>query len=381
MKILLIGNYQQDRQHSMLAFMHMMKRGLEAAGHSVEQFQPAVTFGRARSTESGFGKWLGYIDKYILAPRALQKTLTTVQPDIVHICDHANAIYLPHIRPHPSIVTCHDLFAIKSWKGLIDGQQKSLIGQQQQRWIFHHLRNAPAIACVSEPTRQDLAKLAPETKETARVILSGLPHAYRPLSIEEVEARLQSASLKTTSGAPLSSRYLLHVGGNGWYKNRAGAMRIAAKIFELQPDLQMVFAGPPPSEDLLNVIQGYEDRVVVIELPSNDLLQALYCKATCFIFPSIAEGFGWPPLEAQACGCPVAVSDIEPLRSNCQSALFFDPANEHQAAALINEALCAPETLDSLVRDGLENAQRFTTDAMIDAYVNLYQSAIITQQP
>ncbi|WP_309397959.1 glycosyltransferase family 4 protein [Cerasicoccus maritimus] len=376
MKILLLANYEQDNQFSMLGFAGMMKAGLEQTGHEVTMFQPRVNFGKGRNTHQGIGKWLGYYDKYIIGPRNLKRVIKNSSPDIVHICDHANAVYLPHIKGPKTIVTCHDLFAIKTWLGKIAGQSKSAIGALQQKWIFNHLIKSPSIACVSHATRDDLNTLAPETKSRTNVILSGLPYPYEPLPPEQADKIISGAELVTISGEPMPRKFILHVGNNSWYKNRIGVIEIAKKAFGSVSDIGLVLAGQPVNEELRHAMVGLEDRISILERPSNSVLQALYCKATCFLFPSLAEGFGWPPLEAQACGCPVVVSNIEPLRSNCKSALFIDPLNTSDSAQHLVGLLNDSSRLRKLSLDGLKNAERFKPKAMIDAYISLYEQAV-----
>ncbi|WP_309382627.1 glycosyltransferase family 4 protein [Cerasicoccus frondis] len=353
-----------------------MSEGLLEAGHTVDVFQPSVRHGRNQNTHRGIGKWRGYMDKYVYGPLELKRQLREARPELVHICDHANAVYLPYLNDVATVVTCHDMFAIKTWLGQIPGQQKSKIGGLQQRWIFKHLQNAKAIACVSQATLDDLTQLAAQTREHAQVIPSALPFRYAPLPRADAEHFLKSANLKTLAGNPLPDQFLLHVGNNSWYKNRDGVIEISIKILAKTPMLGLVLAGAALSDQQRLALEGYENRVALAVRPANETLQALYSKATLFLFPSLAEGLGWPPLEAQACGCAVAVSDIEPLRSNCSSALLIDPNDSDTAAQQIIELLNDPQRLSVLRADGLINAQRFQADAMIQAYIDFYRHAI-----
>src|SRR6266550_2421342 len=94
--VLLIGNYPLDRYRSMQLFNDLMLRGLTAAGVQAELVRPEPFFGRV--FPSGvLGKWLSYIDKFVVFPFRLRKKIAT-RPSIVHICDHSSAMYVPACR-------------------------------------------------------------------------------------------------------------------------------------------------------------------------------------------------------------------------------------------------------------------------------------------
>src|SRR5580658_8969043 len=107
----------------MLRFRDLMKTRLESRGFSTESIYPRSYFGRILQ-KGVLGKWLGYIDKYILFPPGLAMRLSGIKrkfPDrkvVVHICDHANAVYASLARKwFPVLVTCHDLLAVRGARG------------------------------------------------------------------------------------------------------------------------------------------------------------------------------------------------------------------------------------------------------------------------
>ena len=91
--VLLIGNYPLDRQQSMQRFTNMMLQGLNAAGVSAEVVAPAPVLGKLFGSDNFIGKWLGYIDKFILFPRQLRSRLAR-RPAVVHIFYNSNAMYI-----------------------------------------------------------------------------------------------------------------------------------------------------------------------------------------------------------------------------------------------------------------------------------------------
>jgi glycosyltransferase involved in cell wall biosynthesis len=117
------------------------------------------------------------------------------------------------------------------------------------------------------------------------------------------------------------------------------------------------------------------DVIPMIDVAADDL-RALYSGAEVLLFPSLAEGFGWPIIEAQACGCRVAVSNRSPLTEiGGEAALYLDP-DDPAAAALAIESLFAENRADrrERIRRGLENAPRFSTVRMIRGYLAAYRS-------
>jgi glycosyltransferase involved in cell wall biosynthesis len=88
------------------------------------------------------------------------------------------------------------------------------------------------------------------------------------------------------------------------------------------------------------------------------------------IFPSFQEGFGWPIIEAQACGCPVATSNRPPMNEvGGNAAIYIDPDNPESAAAAVQRAL---SRIDGIRELSLANAARFKCSTMIDSYLSLY---------
>ena len=104
------------------------------------------------------------------------------------------------------------------------------------------------------------------------------------------------------------------------------------------------------------------DHIQFLGRVSDDELVRLYNQATCFVFPSLYEGFGLPPLEAMACGCPVLVSDIPVEREVCgDAALYFNPLDPHHILHTITQYLNDADVLKEKMRQkGFENIMRFS---------------------
>lgn len=370
LRVLLIGNYAPDRQQSMLRFGDLMHRGLQERDIEVTLLQPDARWLGQRNPGAGLGKWLGHGDKLLRFPAILRAAART--HDVVHILDHSNAPYCRTISDRPHLVTCHDLLAIRSAMGEFPENPTRWSGRRLQAMILRGIKQARMVACVSRATQSDLTRIAGINGERSRVVPNGLNHPYCPMSASDVAARL------TAHGIPPGARYLLHVGGNHWYKHRSAALRIAAALRRIDGhgDIRLVMVGEP-LDDTLRTLAATENLTGHLhELPgiSNDDLNALYNGALGLVFPSLYEGFGWPVIEAQSAGCPVFISDREPLPEIAgTSAIRFDPLIPDQAATAIAKALPRrPE----LVATGAENAARYSAAAMIDGYLALYRALI-----
>jgi glycosyltransferase involved in cell wall biosynthesis len=108
---------------------------------------------------------------------------------------------------------------------------------------------------------------------------------------------------------------------------------------------------------------------------SDAALRALYENAGCFVFPSRYEGFGLPPLEGMSLGCPVAASDLPPLRESCGgAALFFDPDDPGDILASIRRLVEDPRRRRDRIRAGRERARELTWDRAAVRWLELLDS-------
>jgi glycosyltransferase involved in cell wall biosynthesis len=365
--VALIGNYAPDRQESMLRYTRMLASGLSAAGHRVTVAVPRSVFNAGGRPASGLWKWVGYVDKYCAGLTDI--VTATRAADVVHICDHSNAPYVPRQPARPYVVTCHDLLAVRGALGEQTDCPATLTGQFLQRRILSGLGRAHAVACVSDATFADARRLLNGYSGRLLVAPNALNHDYTRLPAPVVRERLRPIPAISSAEA-----YVLHVGSNLRRKNRECALRAVAEIAPVWPG-KIVFAGQAPSEELRELARSLDisDRVVEVDKPDNDLLEALYNGALALVFPSRFEGFGWPIIEAQACGCPVICSDRAPLPEVAGDAAIMCDADDHATfARAIADLAARPARREALVARGLRNAARYDRAAMTARFVSLY---------
>jgi glycosyltransferase involved in cell wall biosynthesis len=374
--VVLIGNYPLDRQESMLRFRDLLQTRLESGGFLTESIFPWGYFGRI--LPKGFwAKWLAYIDKYILFPPGLAMRLGRIKrkyPDrkiVVHICDHANAVYAALARKwFPVLVTCHDLLAVRGARGEDTHCPATGTGKLLQAAILRGIGNATFVACISRATHSDLIRLSePSMAGRSEVIPLALNYPYRALSREEALGVLLRAGIDL----PFHG-FVLHVGSGHPRKNREALLLSVAQIKDSWPG-KIVFAGDRFSsgEQTLARSLGLEDRVCEISRPDNETLLALYGAAHCLIFMSHAEGFGWPVLEAQASGCPVICSNRTSLPEVAgEGALIHEP-DDYAAIAGDIARLQEPPFRDGLIALGFKNAMNYSSERMMGAYEEIYR--------
>ena len=380
MNILLIGNLAEDRQESMQRFTALLQTGLQARGHHVTVLAPTLRLARLGPAYryGGLPKYLGYFDKFLLFPRQLRRHLRAHRPDVVHIMDHANAVYGSAVRDVPALVTCHDLLQIRAALGEVPQQSVGWFGRKYQGWIRRALARIPFVACVSNQTRADVLRLTSRPPAQTGLIPNALNHAYAPMPAAEARALLAGVAARhQLAPGVLDSAgrgFVLHVGGGQWYKNREGLLAIYAGLRELlSPAPRLVLVGPPLAESPLTRLSPEGERTGIIFLNgvTNPELAALYNLAQALIFPSWEEGFGWPIAEAQACGCPVFTTRRAPMTEvGGESSVYFEPQNPADAARTIAAAWPSRSSRRALA---LLESQRWQPALMLEAYETIYR--------
>ena len=393
-QVLLVGNYLPDRQTSMQRFAHSLQVKLPDCGVRTDLIRPEPRFGRLISSPSGLGKWFGYVDKFALFPHVLRRRCRERSRSdrrmVVHICDHSNSVYSKWLDGVSHLVTCHDLLAVRSALGEIPENPTRWSGRQLQRMIVDGLKRAHHVTCVSEATRRELLRLSRVPPERTSVVWNGLNYPFAPMPLATARGRV-ARLIQALAGAHRAGndhhgggdlpRFILSVGANAWYKNKTGVVRAYAELRAIQPDCPfLVMAGAPivPEVHELIAAKGLSGLVFeVVECSSEDL-RALYSTAELLLLPSLAEGFGWPIIEAQACGCRVVTADRAPMTEiGGQGTAYCDPRDPPAIARRVKEVLSEPEaTRSERIRMGFENAARFSSEQNVQAYAGVYQRLV-----
>ena len=216
---------------------------------------------------------------------------------------------------------------------------------------LYSLRRADHIVAISEATKEDTIQLFGITPQKITAVLCGFKDVCK-------------VSEKAIS---VPEKYFLFVGVMKERKNVANVVRGFRQICEKFPDYMLALAGKAegPYADAIKryiVDENIESRVRWIGHLNDGELSYVYRRASALVFASFIEGFGYPVLEAMACGVPVITSRSTSLGEICQhgSALLIDPAKPEEIAHAMERMIQEPHLREELIRKGFAQAKLFS---------------------
>ena len=384
-EVIIIGNYLQDKQESMIRVSSLYKDIADENGIKTRLIRPADRFGRLRVFFPRIEKWLHYVDKFIIFPIELvaHNIRHLFNKNIVyHITDHSNAIYSLFLANKPKIITCHDVLAIKSMMGKIPESRLQVSGKILQSLILIGLRMNQRIVCVSKKTEIELRKLISDKKRKITTTLQPLNYDFVPMQRKDALTIVNKLNVKDK--ICLENGFIFHVGGNQWYKNRLGLCAIYKELDRIRSELNkscipLVMAGKKPTREIIEYTQENRDlNIIFVISPSNEEINALYSLASVLLFPSIEEGFGWPIVEAMACGCPVVTTEREPMKeAGGNAAIYLDPYDIKSAAKKTNKVIewsKAKKERQKML--GYRNVERFSREKFAEEYRVAYEDRL-----
>lgn len=230
------------------------------------------------------------------------------------------------------------------------------------------IERADHVICISENTKKDLMRFygTPESK------ISVVLHGFDQLFVNAIPSDIESTSLKIKP-------FLLYVGQRGGYKNFSGFLKAIAASKKLIDDFYVIaFGGGKFSceEAALISTLGFADNQVRQLTGDDTLLSSFYCAASAFVYPSLYEGFGIPPLEAMACLCPIVASNTSSMPEVIgDAAEYFDP-NETDSMSCAIENVVYSEVRKAYLRNkGLVRLSHFSwgksSAQTLDVYKNV----------
>ncbi|RUL76746.1 glycosyltransferase family 4 protein [Dyella choica] len=278
--------------------------------------------------------------------------------DIVHRTYYAPTSYAP--ARSKRVLTVFDMIHERFPESLKDNGKTAAMKQAA-------VRNADHIICISENTRRDLIEILDVPERMTSVVYLG-----------------HSLIGKATAGSgyqpPCHKPYLLYVGNRGGYKNFMNLIAAYGQSRALRNSFAMIFFGGGGfTDDERQAMRSHgmsmEDAIHVEG--GDEVLASLYSGAAAFIYPSLYEGFGIPPLEAMAHGCPVLCSGTSSLPEVVgEAAELFDPHDPNDICAAIERVVSSEQRSSTLIARGHEQIKRFSWKKCAIETLDQYQRLV-----
>ncbi len=322
------------------------------ADELARSFPPGVDVTQVKLKRSA-GFWGKLIDghlRYLWLAR-------TLQGDYNIIISEMYSFLLFVLDKERTMVVCHDIHPLIDKSPVQSFWRRLRIKCYQWRFRINlrMMKRAKFIVTVSNNTRNELlafCSFIPPEKVIA--LHNGLDSRWNTLNNEELLARARKKYGLS------NKRIIFHVGNDNWYKNFGSLLQALAVLRE--PTFVLLKVGDigPANRQLIRDL-GISDRVVHVQSASDEELLLLYNLSDMLVFPSSHEGFGWPPLEAMACGCPVITTAKASLPEVCgEACLYVEPFDIHGIASAIRELLQNCSLRDQLIARGKCQAHRFS---------------------
>lgn len=274
----------------------------------------------------------------------------------------------PEGREIPAVVTVHDLTVV-----LYPETHRLKVRWSQLPFLDRSLARARRIVAVSEATARDLRFHFPDSATRIRVVPEGVDPVFRPATEDAV------AEIREGLGAP--GGYLLYVGTLEPRKNVETLLDAWERLHEARedvPPLLLAGGGGWRSRGLRRRLAGLEPHGLRhLGRVEPERLVRLFQGASAFVYPSLYEGFGLPPLEAMACGVPVVASTASSLPEVVGDAGLLVPARDsHALATEVGRVLDDPDLARDLGARGRERAARFTWERAAAQMATVFEEAL-----
>lgn len=284
--------------------------------------------------------------------------------DLMHFT-HFN---VPVLYNKPFIVTIHDL-TLSYYPGK---KMNNWFYRTAYHTVFKHaVQKSKKIVSVSNNTKQDLQKFYPTDTEKIEVIYEGVNKEFHPSKNTETTLKKYN----------IHKPYLLYTGVWRSHKNLPNLLKafsILKNDYKFQG--QLIITGrhdPLYANEIFNCAASLKltnDTIFTGMVDEKELVD-LYSAAEVYVFPSLYEGFGLPPLEAMQCGTPVATSNTSSMPEICgkENALFFNPEDPEDMAEKIFQIISEKSLREKLVENGLNHVKKFSWQDMTNRIFKIYQ--------
>ena len=383
MHIVIFAHPNFVSSQSMPRYAMWLKRGLESRGNQVQIWSPHPVFYKM-PVPSSLKKWMGYIDQYFLFPLKVKRQIAKLPKNTLYVfADQALGPWVPLVKDLPHVIHCHDFLAQRSALGEISENATSKTGRWYQAYIRRGYQKGKNFISISKKTQSDLHRFLGRAPQLSVVVYNGLTQKFKPA--EDLMALRKE--LGKSFNLQLQDGFILHVGGNQWYKNKKGVIALYTEWRKRSNShLPLILVGTM-SMDLEQVLKNtqYSNDIYVLKNVSDDMVKKLYAGASVFLFPSLAEGFGWPIAEAMASGCPVITTQEAPMTEVGGGAATYvermvlgvEKEWAIKSSQILEEIIqLSIEHRKRMIEQGLENVRRFDSDFSLDKIEEIYRGVI-----
>jgi glycosyltransferase involved in cell wall biosynthesis len=262
----------------------------------------------------GVEKNASRVARFVTYPRLIKAT----PGDVYHTLDHSHANLTLASPPSKSVITCHDIIPLLAAKGILQ-MPTGRFTKYTFPLRLACMRRCKYVITISESSKRDLIAHGGIPEERIRVVYYGVNPKFSPEPPPGITLPDERAELLARHNLPANTKIVLHVGTATRYKNTPAILQAIKGLREtpgIGENIYLIRIGAPFFEDEDALIQTLRigDRIVHAGKIFDDmLLGSYYRQADVFAFPSLHEGFGWPPLEAMASGTPVVTSNVASL--------------------------------------------------------------------
>ena len=299
-------------------------------------------------------RYLSFTEVFRLS-RLIQK-----EPDIVHL-PNQNFARFAVLRKNPYIVTVHDVVRF-----YLRFDPETFVEKFWLKLDIMGLKRASHLIALSHNTKNDLIKYMKIPPGRISVIYDGIDHnIFKP---SDVALEL------------LDKPYILYVGSERPRKNLGRLFEAFAQLKKEFPDLRLVKIGAEGRSAKYRKDTrmkmgglGITRRVIFVDYVSERELARYYSSARLLAYPSLYEGFGLPPLEAMACGCPVVTSNASSLPEVVGDAgITVDPHDTDSLAQAMRRVLTDSKLREDMIKKGLEQAKKFSWEKAAEQTLEVY---------
>jgi glycosyltransferase involved in cell wall biosynthesis len=224
--------------------------------------------------------------------------------------------------------------------------------------------SSDVIICISENTKKDLIDIYNVSEEKVKVVyLANSLNYENTIGFNEFQVKYG-----------IQKPYLLYVGARKDYKNFSLLLNAYTNHFSHTFNL-VCFGGGKFTQEELQKIKRHNLSNQIIQINGSDqVLASLYKNAFCFIYPSLYEGFGIPPLEAMALGCPVIASNVSSIPEVVEDAgILFNPHSEESLTSSIESILNNESKREEFIKKGFKQEKKFSWDRVTKETLDIYR--------